>query len=82
MGLLKEIALLPLAPVRAVTWLAEQVEEEATRHLFEPENLEAALAELDRQRDEGELSADEAAAREEELLERLLLREAEGGRHA
>ena len=72
MGLLSEILLLPLAPVRGVTWVAEQVRDEATRQEDAPQELHAALAELDRQREAGELSADEADAREEALLQRLL----------
>lgn len=73
MGLLTEIILLPLAPVRGVGWLAKQLEEEARRQQAQQErNIEGALQDLDRRRAAGELSDEEAAALEEELIEGLL----------
>lgn len=72
MGLLSEILLLPIAPLRATTWIAEQVEEQAERERSAPIDVDAELAELDRQREAGLLSADEAEIREEELLRGLL----------
>jgi hypothetical protein len=68
MGLLTEILLLPLAPVRSVTWLAEKIRDEADRQMPMPDDLQAELEELDRLRESGELSPEEADLREEELL--------------
>ena len=79
MGLLGEIFLLPLAPVRGVTWIAEKVRDEAVRERDESTGVEAELAELDRQVEAGELSKDEAERREEELLETMLLQSGPGG---
>ena len=79
MGLLGEIFLLPLAPVRGVTWIAEKVRDEAVRERDASTDVEAALAELDRQLEAGELSKDEAERREEELLETMLLQSDAGG---
>lgn len=68
MGLLSEILLLPLAPARGVAWVAEKVRDEAERQRGEQFDLEAELAELDRLREAGALSAEEAELREEALL--------------
>jgi hypothetical protein len=63
---------LPLAPVRGITWVAEQVLQEAERQWYDPNAIQEALLEVEARREAGELSADEAARLEEELVERLL----------
>jgi cytochrome c-type biogenesis protein CcmI len=72
MGLVTGILTLPLAPVRGVVWIAEQLRDEALRQTEDPAVIRRQLAEVDRARDSGELSAEEAAEREEELVRRLL----------
>ncbi|HET9128352.1 MAG TPA: c-type cytochrome biogenesis protein CcmI [Propionibacteriaceae bacterium] len=72
MGLLREVLLLPLAPVRGVVWVAEQVRDEAQRQWSDPAVIQAELAEIDAMREMGTIDDAEADAREEELVQRLL----------
>lgn len=71
MGLFKEIALLPLAPVRGTAWVAEQIAEEADRQLYEEDNIKRELVQLEIDAEEGEVSQRERESKEDELLERL-----------
>jgi hypothetical protein len=72
-GILKEIALLPLAPVRGTTWVAEQLAEEADRQLYDEDNIRAELMRLEMEHEEGEIGDEERDRMEEELFERLLV---------
>ena len=72
MGLVTGILTLPLAPVRGVVWIAEQIEQEARRRTDDPAAIRRRLAEVDRARDAGELPAEEAARLEEDLVRQLL----------
>ncbi|HEY3479362.1 MAG TPA: c-type cytochrome biogenesis protein CcmI [Streptomyces sp.] len=72
MGLFTGLVTLPLAPVRGVVWIAEQLRDEALRQTEDPAVIRRRLAEVDRARESGELSAEEAAQQEEELVRRLL----------
>jgi hypothetical protein len=72
MGLITGLLTLPLAPVRGVVWVAEQVKEEAERQWSSPAAIQEALNDVEAQRDAGQLTDAEADARQEELLERLL----------
>lgn len=76
MGLLKSLALLPLAPVEGVAWLARQLQEEAERQLYDPDVILAELAEYQRAVDSGAMSEEEYLAVEEQLLDRLEAAEA------
>jgi cytochrome c-type biogenesis protein CcmH/NrfG len=60
-----------LAPVKGVAWLAQQIQEEANRQLFDPAVIKARLAELQEQCDSGLISEAELRKAEEKLLERL-----------
>ena len=71
MGLFKEIALLPLAPVRGTAWVAEQIAEEADRQLYDEDNIKRELIQLEIDAEDGKVSPKERDAREDELLERL-----------
>ena len=71
MGLLKGLALLPLAPVAGVVWVAEQLEAQAERQLYGPEAVRAQLQELQDALDDGLLSEEEYLRAEDELLSRL-----------
>jgi cytochrome c-type biogenesis protein CcmI len=71
-GLVTGILTLPLAPVRGVVWIAEQIEQEARRRTDDPAAIRRRLAEVDRARDAGELPAEEAARLEEDLVRQLL----------
>jgi hypothetical protein len=69
MGLISGLLLLPLAPVRGVVWVAELVAEEAERELAALESPERALAELEAARSAGEISDEEFALRQAELID-------------
>jgi hypothetical protein len=71
-GLLTGLILLPLAPVRGVAWLGEQVLDMATQEEYNPAETYQRLAELDEAKEAGEISAEECAAAEEELVARLM----------
>ena len=71
MGLFKELALLPLAPVRGTAWVTEQIAEEADRQLYDEDNIKREMMKLEIDAEEGRIGAKERAAIEDELLERL-----------
>lgn len=77
MGLFSGLILLPLAPVRGVVWLGEQLLDQASREAADPAWIYQRLAEIDEARTAGEISAEEADEAEEALVARLM--EADGG---
>ncbi len=68
MGIVAELLLLPLAPLRGTLWVTDRLIEEAERRTSGPHTVLARLAALNRALDEGAI--DEAAFEKEE--ERLL----------
>jgi hypothetical protein len=70
-GLFKELALLPLAPVRGTAWVAEQLADEADRQLYDPERIRRELVQLAIDAEDGQIGPKEREAKEDELLERL-----------
>jgi Gas vesicle protein G len=72
MGLITGLLTLPLAPVRGVAWIAEQVREEAERQMMDPAELQEALADVEARREAGLIDDAEADRLEDELIERLL----------
>ena len=60
-----------LAPVKGIMWLAEQVQEETNRQLFDAPAIKARLAELQELYDSGLISEAEFCKAEEKLLARL-----------
>jgi len=71
MGLFKELALLPLAPVRGTAWVAEQIADEADRRLYDEDNIKRELLQLELDYDEGAISDEERERLERELFDRL-----------
>ena len=71
MGLLTGLLTLPLAPVRGTIWVAERLLEEAERELNDPARIERELDEAQAMYDRGEITDDELAEIEDELLRRL-----------
>ncbi|GGT36575.1 MULTISPECIES: gas vesicle protein GvpG [Streptomyces] len=71
MGLLGELLLLPLAPVRGTSWVLRQVVAEAERQYYDPAAVQRELAELVERFEAGEMDEAEFDRREDELLERL-----------
>ncbi|PJN02666.1 gas vesicle protein [Streptomyces sp. CB01201] len=71
MGLLKELLLLPAAPVRGTFWVLGQVAAEAERQYYDPATVRRELAALELQLTNGEIDEAEFDRREDELLDRL-----------
>jgi Gas vesicle protein G len=69
LGLIKELVLLPAAPLRFTVWVADKVNEEVERREFSPGAAVQKIDELEQKRDRGEISEDEAAEEEGEILE-------------
>jgi Gas vesicle protein G len=76
MGLFTALATLPLAPVRGVAWVAEQVAEEADRKLYDERSIRREMLQLELDHDDGKIDQIERQRREEELLERLAVSQA------
>ncbi|HKU55508.1 MAG TPA: gas vesicle protein GvpG [Gaiellaceae bacterium] len=72
MGIVTGLLTLPLAPVRGVAWIAEQLAAEAERELYgTAETLRRELSELQHERAFGQIDDAEYAERETALLTRL-----------
>ena len=72
MGLLTGLLTLPLAPVRGVALIAEQLSAEARRQLVDDEaNIMRALASLQHAEEHGEITSEQYFEEEELLIERL-----------
>lgn len=72
MGLISGLVKLPLAPVRGVVWVADQVLQEAERQYYDPALIRQELDEVDQLRRDGLIDPEEADEREEELIARLM----------
>lgn len=68
MGLLSGLLTLPLAPVRGVTWVAEQVRQQAERQYYDPASIRRQLTEIDDAHAAGEVTDQERDELQEELL--------------
>lgn len=71
MGLLKEVLLLPAAPLRGTAWVLRQVVAEAERQYYDPAVVQRELAQLVAAFEAGEMDEAEFDRREDELLARL-----------
>jgi hypothetical protein len=69
MSVLKELVLLPVAPVRFTVWVAQQVADEADRRQRTPGARVAQLRGIEEARRRGETDEEEAATLEGEVLE-------------
>jgi hypothetical protein len=80
-GLFTGLLLLPLAPVRGTIWIAEILAEEAERELEMAESPERGLAELEAAHLAGELTDEEFAEAQAELIDlTIILRAHQEGR--
>ena len=79
MGLFTGLLTLPLAPVRGVVWLGEQLEQEARRQLDDPARLRQELLDVDAAFQAGQLTEQERDERQDELVARLLSADRSGG---
>ncbi|MFF3728131.1 gas vesicle protein GvpG [Streptomyces erythrochromogenes] len=71
MGLLTYLLTLPVAPVRAVTWVAQRVVDKAEEEYYDPAPVWRCLAELEQQLVSGEIDQETFDREEEILLDRL-----------
>jgi Gas vesicle protein G len=60
-----------MAPLRGVTWLAGRLSEEAIRQTYDPEAIQEQLLQAEMAHHLGEITEDELAELEDELLARL-----------
>ncbi|MEA2448670.1 MAG: hypothetical protein QOG63_602 [Thermoleophilaceae bacterium] len=79
MGLIGGLLTLPLAPVRGVAWVAEQVAVEAEREANDDTRARRELAQLEMELELGRIDEQEYEEREELLLERLARARGEEG---
>jgi hypothetical protein len=79
MGLLTGLLTLPIAPLRGTVAIAEQVLKQAEEIYYDPATVRAELERVDQLRADGEIDEDEAAAWEEELIERLMIGQGRSG---
>jgi Gas vesicle protein G len=73
MGLFTGLLTLPLAPVRGVAWIAEQVMEEMERELYDEDSIRRELVQLELDFDDGLIDEEERQVREDALLERMAI---------
>lgn len=71
MGLLSEVLLLPLAPIRGSMWVLDQVVADAERQYYDPSAIQAQLAALEQQLEAGEIDEETFDRQEDQLLDRL-----------
>jgi len=72
MGLITGLLTLPIAPVRGVAAVAEQIRRQAESEFYDPAVIRRQLEDVDRRREAGELTEEEATAWEDELVARLM----------
>jgi hypothetical protein len=73
MGLFTGLVTLPLAPVRGVVWIAEQLAAEIDRELYDEDSIRRELLQLELDHEDGLIEEGERQVREEALLERLAM---------
>ncbi|MBV9803110.1 MAG: gas vesicle protein GvpG [Solirubrobacterales bacterium] len=76
MGLFTGLLTLPLAPVRGVAWIAEQVMEEMERELYDEESIRREFLQLELDFEDGLIDEEERQVREDTLMERLAMSQA------
>jgi len=71
MGLITGLLTLPLAPVRGVVWVADQLAAVAEQEFYNPDAIYAELRELSADLEAGRISEEEFDRAEDLLLQRL-----------
>jgi hypothetical protein len=72
MGVVGTVLLLPLAPVRGVTWIAELLHDEADRELAATQSPARSLDELAAALAAGEITPEEGERLEAQIVEQML----------
>jgi Gas vesicle protein G len=73
-GLIKELVLLPVAPLRFTVWVADQVADEADRQQYSVGAGVRQIDEIEEAREKGEISQEEAEERQGEIIEQQVTR--------
>jgi Gas vesicle protein G len=68
--MMKELTLLPVAPLRFTVWVASKVAEQADREQNSPEAIVRQLQEIEQARQRGDLDEEQAAELEVQVLGR------------
>jgi hypothetical protein len=71
MGLLTGLLSLPLAPVRGVVWVAEQMKQHAEQEHYDPAVIRRQMEDVDEAHAVGELTDQERDELHQELVNRL-----------
>ncbi|MEV5475131.1 gas vesicle protein GvpG [Streptomyces sp. NPDC052207] len=71
MGLFTALLTVPLAPVRGVVWVADQLAEAADREVNDPAAVRAQLADLNQALEDGQIDLAAFEREEDRLLDRL-----------
>jgi hypothetical protein len=71
MGLFTALLTAPLAPVRGVVWVADQLAEAADREVNDPAAVRTQLAELNQALEAGQIDLAAFEREEDRLLDRL-----------
>lgn len=72
MGLISQLALLPVAPLRFTGWVADKVAQEVEREEFSQGAGVRKLEEIQQARERGEISEEEAAELEGRIIEQQI----------
>jgi hypothetical protein len=73
-GLIKELTLLPVAPLRFTVWVADKVADEADREQYSAEAGVQKIDEIEEAREKGELGEEKAEEVEGEIIEEQIER--------
>jgi hypothetical protein len=78
----KELLLLPVAPVRGTLWVAERIADEVEREHSSGGAAVQQLDQVEHAKESGELDEKEAEDRQDEIIERQLVRavDTDGGK--
>ena len=71
MGLITGLLTLPLAPVRGVAWVAEQVAEQAELELYDEQRIMREVTELEMAREAGQIGEEDFERSIDDVLARL-----------
>ncbi|MFI8965982.1 gas vesicle protein GvpG [Streptomyces sp. NPDC053493] len=71
MGLLSQLLTLPVAPMRGVVWVAQQVADKAEQEYYDPAPVWRALGDLEESLRAGEIDQETFDLLEDQLLDRL-----------
>jgi hypothetical protein len=76
-GLIRELVLLPVAPVRGVVWVAGRIAEQAEQERYGEAASVQRLDQLEEARKSGELDEEKAKELEEQVIQEQLSRAAD-----